>query len=63
FPVLADDWWRQVQAQTPWNRFHMEDFRRLKADYGVTWVIVEQPGLRELDCPYENHVVKVCQLN
>jgi len=63
FPVLADEWWRQVQAQTPWNRFHMEDFRRLKADYGVTWVIVEQPGLRELDCPYENHVVKVCQLN
>jgi len=63
FPRLADEWWRQVQAQTEWNRFQIQDFRRLEADYGVSWVIVEQPGLRGLDCPYENEVVKVCQLN
>jgi hypothetical protein len=63
FPVLADEWWRQVQAETPWDRFQIQDFRRLEADYGVSWVIVEQPGLRVLDCPYENDVVKVCRLN
>ena len=63
FPVLADEWWRQIQAQTPWNRFQIEDFRRLEADYGVSWVVVEQPGRRGLDCPYQNDVVKVCRLN
>jgi hypothetical protein len=63
FPMLAEEWWRQIQAQTEWNRFQIEDFRRLEADYGVSWVIVEQPGVRGLDCPYQNDVVKVCRLN
>ncbi len=63
FPMMADEWWRQVQAQTGWNHFEVEDFRRLEADYGVSWVIVEQPGLPGLHCPYQNDVVKVCQLD
>jgi len=63
FPDLAEEWWRQVQAQTEWNQFQIRDLRRLEADYGVSWVIVEQPGLPGLDCPYQNDVVKVCQLN
>jgi len=63
FPVLADEWWRQIQAQAEWNRFQIQDFRRLEADYGVSWVIVEQPGVRGLNCAYQNDVVKVCQLN
>ena len=63
FPALADEWWRQIQAQAEWKRFQIEDFRRLEADYGVSWVIVEQPGVRGLNCAYQNEVVKVCQLN
>ncbi|HXW93993.1 MAG TPA: hypothetical protein VEK33_25810 [Terriglobales bacterium] len=62
FPLLADEWWRQVQAQAGWNQFQLQDFRRLEADYGVSWVIVEQPDLPGLHCPYQNEAVKVCQL-
>ncbi|HTS59491.1 MAG TPA: hypothetical protein VMH03_18245 [Terriglobales bacterium] len=63
FPELADEWWRQVQAQSEWNQFQIQDLRRLESEYGVSWVIVEQPGVRGLDCPYQNDAVKICQLN
>jgi hypothetical protein len=59
FPPLAEEWWAQVQAQTPWNNFRMEDFSRLKEKYGVGWVVVQQPSAG-LDCAYKNGVVLVC---
>jgi hypothetical protein len=61
FPALADEWWSQVQAQTPWKNFRYEDFQRLKEKYGVTWVVAQQP-LEGIDCPYQNDKVKVCRL-
>jgi hypothetical protein len=63
FPPLADEWLRQSQAQSGWKNFRLEDFRRLHNQYGVTWVIVEQPRGQGLDCPYQNDVVKVCRVN
>ena len=33
FPALAEKWWAQVQAQTPWKSFRAEDFLRLKNTY------------------------------
>jgi len=62
FPPLAEEWWAQVQAQTPWGSFHTEDFARLKNKYGVSWVVVQQPGVTGLDCAYENRAVRVCQI-
>jgi hypothetical protein len=62
FPRLAEEWWAQVQDQTPWKKFRLEDFERLKNEYGVGWVLVEQPGAEGLDCVYENKVVRVCRL-
>ena len=44
FPPLAEEWWAQVQAQTPWKSFRAEDFLRLKNTYGVSWMVVQQPG-------------------
>jgi len=61
FPPLAEEWWSQVQAQTPWNNFRAEDFSRLKNKYGVGWVVVQQPGNAGLDCPYRNSTVLVCR--
>jgi len=61
FPQLAEEWWFEVQAQTPWNRFRAEDFSRLKNKYGVGWVVVQQPGTAGLDCPYRNSTVLVCR--
>jgi hypothetical protein len=63
FPPLAEEWLRQSQAQSGWENFRQEDFRRLRTTYGVTWVIVQQLGAQGLDCPYHNDVVKVCRLN
>jgi len=62
FPALADEWLRQVQAQGNWKNFQLQDFRRLQADYGVTWLVLQPPGLAGLDCPYRNAAVLVCQL-
>jgi len=62
FPPLAEDWWAEVQAQTPWKNFRTEDFARLKKTYGVGWVVVQQPGVEGLDCSYQNSAVRVCRI-
>jgi hypothetical protein len=62
FPPLAEEWWSEVQAQTPWKSFHAEDFLRLKNKYGVSWVVVQQPGGAGLDCAYQNAAVRVCRI-
>jgi hypothetical protein len=63
FPGLADEWWEQVTAQDRWRAFQAADFARLKSRYGVDWVIVEQPGVPGLACPYENAAVRVCRVD
>ena len=63
FPAMADEWWRQVQAQAGWRNFDQAQFQRLQAEYGVTWVVLQQPGPPGLDCPYHNQAVLVCRLS
>jgi hypothetical protein len=43
-------------------QFTLADFERLKKKYGVTWVIVERPGVVGLSCPYANNAVMVCRI-
>jgi len=62
FPPLAEQWWSQVLAQTPWKNFRAEDFARIKEKYGVSWVVLQQPGPAGLDCAYQNPAVKVCRV-
>ena len=62
FPPLAEDWWAQMQAQTPWKNLGPGDFEQLKKQYGVTWVVVQQPGVSSLDCSYQNVAVRVCRI-
>jgi hypothetical protein len=63
FPAMANEWLRQMQAQTGWSKFQAQDFRRLKAQYGVSWVVLQQPGIAGLDCPYRNAAVLVCKVD
>jgi len=63
FPPLAEEWWQQMQAQSGWEKFQAQDFRRLRAEYGVSWVVLRQPGISGLDCPYQNPTVMVCRVN
>ena len=62
FPQIGDSWMAQVQAQTGIDQFQKQDFERLERDYGVSWVVLRQPGHADLECPYQNTVVKVCRL-
>ncbi len=62
FPPLAENWWSEVEAQTRWKDFRLQDFERLKSKYGVRWVVLQQPGIAGLDCAYSNTAVRVCQL-
>lgn len=59
---LAEEWWAQVQDQSPWSKFGVEDFARLKNKYGVGWVVVQTPQGAGLDCSYQNDTVRVCRL-
>jgi len=61
-PKLAEVWQRQVQAQKGWARFQLADFERLKAEFGVNWVLVAYPQPAGLDCQWHNHVLAVCRI-
>jgi hypothetical protein len=62
FPPMADEWLRQVNAQKDWKHFQLADFQRLRAEFGVNWVVLQQPGVPGLVCPYQNKAVLVCPL-
>lgn len=62
FPAMAEAWREQVQAQAGWHTFTAYDFRRLKKRFGVNWIVVQAPGLREFDCPYVSSTLAVCRI-
>jgi hypothetical protein len=62
FPLLANQWERQVTARRGWRTFALADFERLKGDYQVDWVVVSQPGVSGLVCPYHNPTILVCRI-
>jgi hypothetical protein len=63
FPPLSVKWLEQIRDQENWERFQKDDFEHLRQKYGVTWIVIEQPGPPELDCPYQNATVRVCRLD
>jgi hypothetical protein len=62
FPNIGNAWLDQVRAQTGIDQFSRTDFERLQSKYGVSWVVLRQPGHADLDCPYKNATVMVCRL-
>ena len=62
FPALADTWAEQVRAQAGWKIFSPADFERLKRQFGVTWVVLENPP-QLAHCPYRNTRLSVCRVN
>jgi hypothetical protein len=66
-PRLALRWQREVAAQnaghTDWQHVSAADLLRLKAQFGVTWAILERPSELGLECPYENDRLKVCRID
>jgi hypothetical protein len=62
FPALAETWQKQVRAQTGWKNFQARDFRHLKQEFGVNWVVLQRPGVAGLNCLHQNHTLLVCQV-
>ncbi len=61
-PELGEVWATQVKAQKGWPRFQLADFERLKAQFGVNWVLVGYPPPLGLDCRWHNDALSVCQV-
>ena len=64
-PALAQEWWTETEALRDWNGFDSHAMGRLKARFGVDWVLVERdnsPRLGGLECPYENGRLRVCRI-
>jgi hypothetical protein len=61
-PRLAPRWLREVEAQRGWRDFQRPDFLRLKAEFGVDWVVLAEPGVTGLPCPFRNAQVMVCRV-
>jgi hypothetical protein len=63
FPPLSVKWAEQIADQKNFEYFGKKDFDRLRKKYGVSWVVVQQPGPEGLECPYANSAVRVCQVH
>jgi hypothetical protein len=61
-PSLAPVWHEQQVAQAGWPRFGLADFERLKAQFGVDWVLVPYPQPPGLTCRWHNQALTVCQV-
>lgn len=61
-PELGPVWKLQLQAQQGWSSFQLADFERLKAGFGVDWVLVAYPAPEGLDCRWHNSSLAVCRI-
>jgi hypothetical protein len=61
-PELGPEWDRQVEAQKGWKDFQIADFKRLKVEFGVDWVLVKYPEPVGLTCPWHNGELAVCKV-
>ena len=61
-PGLGPAWKRQLEAQRGWSSFQLVDFERLKAGFGVDWVLVAYPAPPGLACEWHNQALAVCRI-
>jgi uncharacterized membrane protein len=61
-PDIGPIWERQVAAQEGWTHFQLVDFERLKAEFGVNWVLVSYPQPAGLACEWHNDLLSVCRI-
>jgi len=62
FPALAPAWGQQIEAEEGWPQFQLDDFERLKKEFGVNWVVVSYPPPDRLACRWHNAGISVCQV-
>ena len=63
FPEISFAWRQQTAALSDWYDFKRANFLALKRQFGVTWLVLERPGVSGLVCPYSNSKLMVCRLD
>jgi hypothetical protein len=61
-PELGPVWHRQQVALAGWPHFQLADFERLKAQFGVNWVVVSNPPPVSMPCPWHDGGISVCRV-
>ncbi len=61
-PELGPEWVRQTEAEAGWPSFRLGDFERLKGEFGVDWVLVNNPAPDGLACRWHNEELAVCRI-
>ena len=61
-PGLGSVWTREVAAQTGWKQFGLADFERLKTEFGVHWVVLNDRRDEGLRCVWHKQELEVCQI-
>jgi hypothetical protein len=61
-PSLAAIWQEQQVAQQGWQQFQLADFKRLRTEFGVDWVLVSYPAPTGLGCQWHNDALTVCRI-
>jgi hypothetical protein len=63
FPELAERWKQESSAQSDWAHVTEDRLQVLQAQYGVTWVLLDNPApVGGVICPYSNSQVRVCRI-
>jgi hypothetical protein len=61
-PGLVPDWRAQVGAQEGWEHFQAADFGRLRAQFGVNWVLLNTNPPPSFDCPWRREGLSTCRV-
>jgi hypothetical protein len=61
-PRLGPEWLREQQAMAGWDRLDGSDFRRLRSEFGVDWVLLKYRSLPDLECVWHNDLLEVCRI-
>lgn len=63
FPDLAEQWKQESSAQSDWSHVSEDRLQVLQAQYGVTWVLLENSApVGGVICPYRNRDLRVCRI-
>jgi hypothetical protein len=63
YPQIADQWLADASAQSGWRTWDDAQRIQILAPYHVDWVVLSTTQPTNLPCPYQNALVRVCQLS
>jgi hypothetical protein len=61
-PELVPRWRTEVGSQEGWGQFQAADFERLRARFGVDWVLLDSPPPSSFACPWRREGISICRI-